>query len=339
MTTKENTITMRLDRRAAGLALIAVLLVAPATQATALVESDDDPQLDQTIDPDQEVATDEIVLDVGHVDMGPRFVDDAWTLLVHDDTRIEGSLWRPLESTVIRVSDAAQLAVPDDEDYAFLGVDAGEEVHVVPQTQNTDVVWLGWNTQDPQVIDRLDRGMTLTLEQVAGPGNLIVYLQDGGFGPPQTLWDSRQPERQDLWVDVNTHTHANWVFTEPGVYLVELTAAADLVDGSSVADTRFLRFSVGDDVDPAEAFAADPEPRAAAATAGAEDPATPTSERDGPAWLLWVAVVGAVAVALLAGVVVAQVRSRRIKRAAGDESENRVGSGPASGIGDAQEDR
>lgn len=303
---------MRIDRRTAVIAVAAMLLL-PATQATALAEPDDDPDLEQTIDPDQDVSTEETVLDLGHVDMGPRFPGGTWTLMIHDDTQLEGSVWRPLDSTVIQVRDAAQLTVPEDETYSFLGAEPGAQVHVIPQTQNSDVVWLGWNTQDPQVLDSVDRGASLTLESVTGPGELIVYLQDGGFGPPRTLWDSRQAERQDLWVDINTHTHANWVFSDPGVYLVELTASADLVDGSSVEDTQVLRLSVGDETDPADALTAEAEPRSEAAEA---DEPVETSDGGGISWLVWVAVAGAVALGLVLGVVLTLVRGRRIKREA-----------------------
>jgi surface-anchored protein len=76
-----------------------------------------------------------------------------------------------------------------------------------------------------------------------------------------------------VWVDVNTHTHANWVFTEPGVYLAQIKLDAELVDGRTVSDTRELRFAVGTATSTDEAFAAkwtqQPAPAAAATPAGA----------------------------------------------------------------------
>ena len=47
-------------------------------------------------------------------------------------------------------------------------------------------------------------------------------------------------------MEKNTHTHANWVFTAPGEYLLKVTASAELSDGSTVSDTRYLKFAVGD---------------------------------------------------------------------------------------------
>ena len=60
------------------------------------------------------------------------------------------------------------------------------------------------------------------------------------------LWSSTKSEPQKLWVEKNTHTHANWVFTAPGEYLLKVTASAELSDGSTVSDTRYLKFAVGD---------------------------------------------------------------------------------------------
>ncbi|WP_205473660.1 choice-of-anchor M domain-containing protein [Nocardioides sp. SYSU D00038] len=299
---------------------LAALLLLPAAPASA-----DD--LSQQIDEGQAVAEGPAVLELGHVDLGPRYVDGDWSLMIHDDTKVEGSVWRSPDRTVVRVADTAEREVPDDPAYAFLGVPAGQPVHVVPQTQDTEVVWLGWNTQDPQVIERVDRGVTLSLAAVEGPGELLVYLQDGGFGAPDVLWDSRATgQPQDLFVDVNTHTHANWVFTRPGTYLVSVTASATLVDGSEETTTRTLRFAVGDETDPQQALAVPPPPAEGAAddpTDPADDPAgavtadpegSAASDDEGGLPVLVPVAAGALVLALLAGLVV--VRGRRARAAA-----------------------
>lgn len=301
---------------AAALSLLLVPAAAAAPGDPAPTVPPDDGSLQQTIDPDQEVATDDVVLEAGHVDLGPREVDGSWTLMVHDDTRLAGSVWRPLEHAVIQVRDAATQQVPDDPAYSFLGVPPGAGVHVVPQTQDPDVVWLGWNTQDPSVLDSVDRGVTLTLRGVDGPGHLVVYLQDGGFGAPDVLWDSRAlaGADQDLWVDVNTHTHANWVFSEPGTYLVSIAASATLVDGTEQTTTGTLRLAVGDGTDPEEALHARVPALGPVVAEPAADGATPAAEGGTPTWP-WV--VGGGAVVLVA--VLAVARGRRTRSRALDE--------------------
>ncbi|MBB4908716.1 choice-of-anchor M domain-containing protein [Actinophytocola algeriensis] len=304
-------------RRVLAVFAAAALLV-PAGAVTAQGQPPPGDGLDQTIDSGQSVATDRKVLSQGHVDVGPRFTDGEWTLMVHDATS-DPSVWRHLDRTVFQVSDAGVLPVPDDPAYSFIGL-PGTPVHVLPQVQNPDVVWVGWNTQDPEVMATIDGGATLRMSGVDGPGELFVYLQAGNFGAADVLWDSTKDGAQEVWVDVNTHTHANWVFTEPGVYTVRVEVTADLVDGSTVTDSQALRFAVGDATDVEAAFAADvpaPAPGSASAQPAAradEAAGDGGGEGGGPGLLLFA--IGAVAVLLLAGVFVVAARGRAAKRAA-----------------------
>lgn len=307
----------------AGIAVLAVSLLAAPTAAFA--KGKDDPNLNQTLG-NLAVVHGKRTLDSGHVDMGPKFVDGTWRFLIHDDVAKADanatSVWRYPDEAVFHVLDAAELTVPDDPAYAFVGAKPGETVWVVPQTQNPKVVWLGWNTQDPEVMKTIDRGVTLSLTGVQGPGTVTTYLQSGSFGNPQRLWDSRVSGAQPIWVDVNTHTHANWVFTKPGVYLLQLTATADLIDGSTVTDTQVVRFAVGTATSPADALAAAWKGAAtpsagAAADAKPDDPAAAASESAGdPLVPILIGAIGLVSVGLIAAVVVVIVRGNRAKRRA-----------------------
>lgn len=299
-------------RRALALCA-AALLAFPAPDAAASRQPPPSDGPEQRIDSGQTVATDRKVLAGGHADIGPRFADGEWTLMVHDDSA-EESVWRHLDRTVFHVSDDAVLPIPDDPAYSFLG-EPGKQVYVVPQVQHPEVVWIGWNTQDPKVMDTIDGGVTLTLSGVDGPGELFVYLQAGNFGDADVLWDSTRPERQDIWVEVNTHTHANWVFTEPGVYLVGVEVTADLVDRSTVTDTKTLRLAVGDTASTDAALAATPSPTPTAT--GAEQAAgTPAEDDTRPPLVVFV--IGAVALLLIAGLVTVVMRGRAAKRRALD---------------------
>ncbi|MDR1441166.1 MAG: choice-of-anchor M domain-containing protein [Bifidobacteriaceae bacterium] len=308
----------------AGLrALLALgLLAAPLAVAA---DEDEDPNLDQTFG-ELAIVHGERVLEAGHIDMGPKYEPDGtWRFLIHDDAAkadaTATSVWRYPEETVFHVLDAAKLVLPEDPTYSFVGASPGAEVFVVPQTQNPEVVWIGWNTQDPKVMTTIDRGVTLRLGEVRGPGVMTAYLQSGMFGEPELLWDSRSTDDQPVWVDVNTHTHANWVFTEPGVYLVELTAEADLIDGSHVSDTQRIRFAVGTATLPDAALAATwdrqatdgARPGGTADAPGGQEPTAP-----GPAGNWFVPVLTGLAVLAAAGLaawfVVMTVRGNRVKR-------------------------
>ncbi|TPW77770.1 choice-of-anchor M domain-containing protein [Schumannella soli] len=317
------------------LALLGGATLALATIAVPSAALADD--LDQNLASDEPIAADTRTIESGHVDIGPRFVDGRWTVMIHDDTARTDpstpSVWRHSEKTVLRVVDAAQQRVPDDPAYDFLGSKPGSAVLIVPQTQNPQVIWVGWNTQDPQAMQQMDRGATFTLLGVDGPGSLVTYLQSGNFTEPTVLWDSRSTKQQQpVWVDVNTHTHANWVFSEPGVYLATFRVSADLVDGSTVDDVRTLRFAVGSATSVDAALAAQPSITAANAPAveggsgssSSGSSASSRSQADAEARVAAdtrsvVALVGVVVgggILLIAVVVIAVARSSRAKRRA-----------------------
>lgn len=301
-----------------------LLALAALFAAPAVAHAQDDPNLDQNLE-DLSVVHGERVLDAGHVDMGPKFDGGEWTFMIHDDVaRADAnaeSVWRYPEETVFHVVDQAQLPMPEDPLYSFVGAEPGAPVWVVPQTQADDVVWLGWNTQDPEVMATIDRGVTLSLTGVQGPGIATVYLQSGSFDEPDLLWDSRVEGPQPLWVDVNTHTHANWTFTEPGVYLMRLEAAAELQDGSSVSDTQLIRFAVGTGTDPQAAMTAEwegEEPSGEGEEIEGEEPHSAMPEVDSsttfPIVPILIGTIIVVALLLIAGFTVAIVRGNRAKR-------------------------
>lgn len=299
----------RTRRIAVGAVAALLLLSTPALGAAA-----EENIPGQQIDADQAQGTGRVILDRGHVDIGPTLGTGEWRTQIHDETATP-SFWRMPGDVVLRVSDAARMTVPDDEAYAFLGVEPGSDVWVVPQTENRDVVWIGWNTQEPGVLDALDGGATLSMVDFEGPGELDVYLQAGNFGEPESLWDTTLAFPQDAFIEINTHTHANWVFSEPGVYLIEMQWSARLTDGSEVAQSDVLRVAVGDSTDPEAAFeatlaadapASEPEPEPEL-----EATATAAELGDDMTGTVLAIVGGVVALAVIAAVVVVVVATRR----------------------------
>lgn len=261
---------------AAVLALLAVL--GSGTAGAAPTPPPDDPALAQSVAPDEAAASGPAVIDVGHVDVGPRVVDGQWQVMARDDSG-PAPVWRDPARTVLHVTDAALMDAPTDPAYDFMGGRAGERWYVVPQTQNPDVVWLGWNTQDPGVTRTVQRGATMSIGPVSGPGRAWMFLQNGTFGKPLPLMDSQTGAPQDVWVDVNTHVHANWVFSAPGTYLARLTFSADTLDGRHVSATTVLRFAVGSATSTQDALATDASAVLDAGAAG-PTPSTPATTQD-----------------------------------------------------------
>ncbi|WP_172191400.1 choice-of-anchor M domain-containing protein [Actinomyces faecalis] len=304
--------------------LCAVLALAPGGPAWA-DPAQEDPDLRQTVSAHEEIVDGPAVLDAGHVDVGPRYVAGTWSVMARDDSGSRPVLRDP-DKVALKVTDAALMDAPQGEQYAFMGAKEGERWYVIPQTQDPRVVWLGWNSQDPGVVDLVDRGVTMSLGPVTGPGRSWLFLQSGTFGEPTLLMDGQKNTAQDVWVDANSHVHANWVFTEPGVYTAQLAFRAETRDGQQLSATTTLRFAVGDATSTDEALAAPaphaPAPHAAetstSAASDAQDPTTqdaapsPLDERSRPGLspvVLWSGLAGLAAVA---GVSVLLVRRRRL---------------------------
>ncbi|APT91932.1 hypothetical protein CPHO_02290 [Corynebacterium phocae] len=261
--------------------------------------------LNQVVTADEPVAAAGTLTEFrqGHADLGPLVTPDGFAVMVRDDTAAPPT-WRGLDDTLFVVSDKAIQQLPQTEDFDFVGAQPGEDVWVVPQTEQAGVPWLGWSTQSPPFVEAATRGVTMTFLGHDGPGQFTLFLQNGGFEKPQLLWTSAQPHAQDLFVDLNTHTHANWVFTEPGIHHVAVKFTTEFQDGTTHDATQTLSFAVGEGVDLAKAQESQFTGEYLPAGDGDQDTDAPQTQGDSQ-WVLWaiIAVVGLLIVVVL-GVVV-----------------------------------
>ena len=305
------------------LCAFAVIVGAPSSVA----DPSPDPDLAQSVAAHEEWSNEATEISVGHVDLGPRLIDGQWRAGLRHDAD-GGAVWRDPNQTVLRVSDAAIMTAPDSADYPFLADVAGKPVHVIPQTQNPSVVWLGWNTQDPAVTATIDRGLTMRVGPVSGPGRAWLFLQSGTFGKPLLLADSGAAPG-DVWIDSGTHVHANWAFSVPGTYTATVTFLGTTTAGEAVNASTTLRFAVGDAASASEALAM-AAPAASGSSSGSETPAAGTSQGPGssestlsssegglPDWA-FLAIIVSVALSLLVigALVVARSRRSRAEQAA-----------------------
>ena len=314
------------------LCAFAVIAGAPSSFA----DPSPDPDLAQSVAAHEEWSNEASEISVGHVDLGPRLIDGQWRAGLRHDAET-GAVWRDPNQTVLRVNDAAIMTAPDSADYPFLADVAGKPVYVVPQTQNPGVVWLGWNTQDPAVTATIDRGLTMRVGPVSGPGRAWLFLQSGTFGKPLLLADSGAAPG-DVWIDSGTHVHANWAFSAPGTYTATVTFLGTTTAGEAVSASTTLRFAVGDAASASEALAmAAPAAApadgasasssasssgAAASGSGAADPAGSSSASGAasgglPDWaFLAIIAVAAASLLVIGALVVARSRRSRAEQAA-----------------------
>lgn len=336
-------------------ALLASMLLVIVGAPSSFADPSPDPDLAQSVAAHEAWSSEASEISVGHVDLGPRLIDGQWRAGLRHDAE-GGAVWRDPNQTVLRVSDAAIMTAPDSADYPFLSDVVGKPVHVIPQTQNPGVVWLGWNTQDPAVTATIDRGLTMRVGPVSGPGRAWLFLQSGTFGKPLLLADSGAAPG-DVWIDSGTHVHANWAFSASGVYAATVTFSGTTTSGEAVSATTTLRFAVGDSASASEALAkaapAVSDAPSASASQGSASGA-PNAQRSGdqgatsgasegglPDWAFLVIVAVALLSVLVIGVlVVARARRSRAEQAAAiaeADSASLLAPLPASRRGDSGE--
>lgn len=308
---------MTIAKRLSGIlaAAMTAAIVASGTSAAAAPADGGQDGLQQKVTSDEAFGSEQVVRSEGHIDLGPKVVEGGLVFAARDDTE-STPVWRHLDDLVLQVGDTAKTQIPEGDQYDFTGASTGEDVWIIPQVEQPGAPWLGWNTQDPAFLDGAVDNVTLRFTGAQGPGKVSLFLQNGDFGEPDVLWTA--DKAADVNVDLNTHTHANWVFTKPGIYLVTVSLSSKRSDGTTSEDTQTIRLAVGDDADPKEAAQAEATQPASGEQDSAQQ-ADSAAEGADPAVLI---AIGIGAVAVLAAVfftVIAVINRRR--RAAGDRRE------------------
>ena len=109
--------------------------------------------------------------------------------------------------------------------------------YLLPQTQRSDLLWPGWDTQGVREggFGRVD----LEFLEVSGPGDVYLF-QTGSFGSFQSVLDGGQAKLGSgarIVQEEPSHVHANWLFTQPGVYTMRVVAKADGAESNQAVYT------------------------------------------------------------------------------------------------------
>ncbi|WP_213451390.1 TIGR03773 family transporter-associated surface protein [Rhizomonospora bruguierae] len=244
------------------------------------------------------------VISDGHVDMGPQLSGTDWTIRLRDDT---GSppVWRELADVVLQVKDNAKTTVPAGAD--FLGR-PGETIWLLPQAQQSGIVWPGWNTQHESVVNGTRGTVTWTLDGVDGPGRFTLFLT-GSFGNANVLFDSAKSLPQRLTIPPNTHAHGNWAFGKPGLYRLAVRMSATTTAGRTVTDSRTLTVAVGDSTNPNTGFGGGSGSGGGGKTGNGESGGGGRLPRTGESWVIPV-VAGGVLLVLIGALLRVTARRR-----------------------------
>ncbi|WP_045744902.1 choice-of-anchor M domain-containing protein [Actinoplanes rectilineatus] len=164
------------------------------------------------------------VLSSGHVDaVDVEYEDGQLELAVHDEE--SDAEFAPSE-VVLLVKKAAQTAVPDDANYAFLG-DPGDSVWILPEIQNPDLLWAGLSTEELEAGVFAGDQVSIDVQNVRGPGDVAVFTSDA-VGTPNVLVDSGDGLPDTVALGAGSHEHVNWAFERPGTYKLTVSASATL---------------------------------------------------------------------------------------------------------------
>jgi surface-anchored protein len=187
-------------------------------------------------------ATTTVVFSAGHIDL----VDIAYEageleIGVHDE---DNDVEYATEDVAVVVKRQARITVPNDPAFSFLGTPGVSKVWVLPEIQNTDLIWPGIAAEEIEPGAFAGDQVTLNVQAVHGPGQLAIYTENA-VGQPVVLADSGDGLPDALTLTVGDHTHANWAFDKAGTYCVTVRATGTLADGQQViSDPATLRVVV-----------------------------------------------------------------------------------------------
>ncbi|MFC3494705.1 choice-of-anchor M domain-containing protein [Glycomyces rhizosphaerae] len=220
-------------------------------------ELTDEPPTDPTDpDPDPE-APDEsdlegrLVLDEGHTDVMSVHRDgDRLDLQTKDGTRLHdpADVYRDPDDVVFHAAPASQTTL--GEQFAGPGYDQvgdpGDTRWLLPDTEKDGVLFAGWETNAIPKGELEGDAIDLSLTAFSGPGELVMLNVDD-FGDASVKVDTQGALPQTIPTAARTHVHANWFFSEPGIYRLTWQAEAEAADGTALAsEPQDYLFVVGE---------------------------------------------------------------------------------------------
>ncbi|MDG4838537.1 choice-of-anchor M domain-containing protein [Micromonospora sp. WMMD967] len=193
--------------------------------------------------PAQAATTSAVVFNSGHLDLVDiAYEDGALEVGVHDE---ENDVEYGADEVKLIVKRQAKVTVPADPAFAFLGTPGVSKVWLLPQIQNSSLIWPGIAAEEVGAGVFTGDALTLSVRSVTGPGQLAIYTENA-VGQPTVLADSGDGLPDAITVTAGDHSHANWAFDQAGSYKVTVRATGTLAaTGQRVtSEPTTLRFTV-----------------------------------------------------------------------------------------------
>lgn len=185
-------------------------------------------------------AAAELMLETGHVDAFAVYPQgDSIALSLQEDVTGTHARHAP-EDVELVVGEHAYT----EETARLEGVEAPG--YLLPQTQQADLLWPGWDTQ--ALADASD--IDIEFLEVDGPGAVYLFQAQGlgDIGPVLESGALEVTAGEKIHQDMPAHAHANWLFTQPGTYTMRVVAH---VDGTTSNEATYT-WQVGDSSGEAE---------------------------------------------------------------------------------------
>jgi surface-anchored protein len=171
----------------------------------------------------------------GHADIGVNFEDGDWDLHIHDhepDTEYEpdeAMFYVGRDAMLTRTGDAA------DPAYDFLGAPVGSTLFVLPEVENSNLLFLGIGGEELAAGQLYDDFATLQLISVSGPGDFSIWQSGLTPSTPNLFMATADGiDNTDVFdVAAGSHAHVNFGFSKQGVYEVTFVASGIDADGNA----------------------------------------------------------------------------------------------------------
>ena len=170
-----------------------------------------------------------LVLDHGHIDLFYMTLDDLGlpVLKVMEDVTGSGVQHEAEELRLIVPSSALTHSLPQD-------IVAGGSGYFLPQTQDPTLPWPGWDVLSlaPAGFERVEFDVSYSNPN---GGRISLWTEDFLSGRSSRLRSGGfelDPHGSTIAQDYLSHTHANWVFSQAGIYELSVQARAYRNDGS-----------------------------------------------------------------------------------------------------------
>ncbi|MDY3127922.1 MAG: choice-of-anchor M domain-containing protein [Corynebacterium sp.] len=121
----------------------------------------------------------------------------------------------------------------------------GVPSYLLPLTQDQNLLWPGWDTLELQGTG-LD-AVNIVFDSIDGPGDVFLFTSGtfGGMSPLLSNGDTRITSGAQIHQAIPSHVHANWAFTQPGTYVMNVYAENNASRSNTVRYTWIVEQADG----------------------------------------------------------------------------------------------